>query len=78
MPKRMMDGMGRMGAEATGIEFTLPEGVALDGDSGEAVIEWERTPDGTIRILAIDGNRVGVEAEEETEPPEAEIDDMPA
>lgn len=76
MPKRTMDGMGRMGAETAEIEFTLPAGIVLEGDSGESVIAWKKTPDGTIRVVSIDGNSVGADAEPEEAAAEGAIDAM--
>lgn len=54
--EREMDGMGRIGGEAkSAAEFSIPEGVELEGESGSAMVDWELTPEGTIRIVAFDG-----------------------
>lgn len=52
-------------------EFAPPEGLALEGDSGEAMVNWKRKPDGNICITTIDGVPLGSEttgAETETQP----------
>lgn len=51
-----MDGMGRIGGESKSVaEFSVPEGVELEGESGRAMVDWELTPEGTIRIVAFEG-----------------------
>ena len=76
--KRKMDGMGRMGPEVEVVEFTPPEGLKLNGESGTAMIDWRMTPRGTVEIVAVDGVTLGeggkVEIEEEG--PEMEMDEM--
>lgn len=79
MGKRKMDGMGRMGAEVETVEFTPPEGLKLDGESGTAMIDWRMTPRGTVEIVAVDGVTLGegqqVEMEEEGEEMEMEMEE---
>lgn len=78
MRKRKMDGMGRMGPEVEAVEFTPPEGLKLDGESGTAMIDWRMTPRGTVEIVAVDGVTLGEggEVEMEEEGPEMEMDEM--
>lgn len=78
MRKRKMDGMGRMGAEVEVVEFTPPEGLKLEGESGTAMIDWRMTPRGTVEIVAFDGVTLGEggEVEMEEEGPEMEMDEM--
>lgn len=78
MRKRKMDGMGRMGAEVEAVEFTPPEGLKLDGESGTAMIDWRMTPRGTVEIVAVDGVTLGEggEVETEEEGPEMEMEGM--
>lgn len=40
-------------------EFTPPKGVELEGDSGEALVEWQRKPDGTYCFTSLDGAPLG-------------------
>ena len=79
MRKRKMDGMGRMGAEVETVEFTPPEGLKLDGESGTAMIDWRMTPRGTVEIVAVDGVTLGegqqVEMEEGGEEMEMEMEE---
>ena len=56
MNGREMDAMGRIGGNsAAKFEFPVPEGVELEGEAGRAMVDWELTPDGTIRVIAFDG-----------------------
>lgn len=42
-------------------EFAAPEGLKLEGESGEAMVNWKRKPDGNICITSIDGVPLGSE-----------------
>lgn len=54
--KRKMDGMGRLGAEEKMlVEFPPPAGLELEGDKGTAMVNWKMTPEGNLRITAIEG-----------------------
>jgi hypothetical protein len=56
MDGREMDAMGRIGGTSSKkFEFPVPEGMELDGESGRAMVDWELTPAGTIRVIAFDG-----------------------
>lgn len=50
-------------------EFTSPDGLKLEGESGEAMVNWKRKPDGNICITSIDGVPLG---SEEAAPAETE------
>jgi hypothetical protein len=79
MRKRKMDGMGRMGAEVETVEFTPPQELRLEGDSGTAMVDWRTTPRGTIEIIGFDGitlGSVGKQDMEEVEGAEMEMDEM--
>ena len=78
MRKRKMDAMNRMGAEVETVEFTPPEGMKLEGESGSAMVDWRMTPNGTVEIVAFDGVTLGGgEMEmEEAEGPEMEMEGM--
>lgn len=52
---REVDAMGREGGEVTVVEFTPPAGLELDGPDGTAMVNWEMTPAGMLRITAIEG-----------------------
>ena len=67
MMKREMDGMGRIGAETAVVEFTPPDSIELEGDTGRAMVDWERTPEGGIRIVAFDGVSLSPTAKPEVE-----------
>lgn len=74
------DGMGRETGEMEMVEFTPPDDLRLDGESGEAMINWTMTPEGRLRITAIEGVSLGgSEIEEEDDVKETMargIDDM--
>jgi hypothetical protein len=79
MGKRKMDGMGRMGAEVEVVEFTPPQELRLEGESGTAMVDWRTTPRGTIEITGFDGITLGESGRqdvEEVEGAEMEMDDM--
>lgn len=63
--KRKMDGMGRMGPEVETVEFSPPEGLKLDGESGSAMVDWRMTPNGTVEIVAFDGVTLGENGKED-------------
>lgn len=60
-------------------EIMLPPSVKLEGNSGEAMVNWKRKPDGTVCLTAFEGTPLG-KAEEATEDagptPYDEIDEM--
>ena len=61
--------MGRIGAEVADVRFTPPEGLRLEGESGQAMVDWRINDDGTVSILAVDGvSLAGGVASEEPEP----------
>jgi hypothetical protein len=62
MSNREMDGMGRVGAPVTVVEFAPPQKLKLEGDSGEAMVQWRRRPNGKVAIVSIDGVSLGAEA----------------
>lgn len=43
------------GPKAALVEFAPPEGLELDGEKGSAMVNWTMTPEGKIRITAIEG-----------------------
>ena len=59
MKMKKMDGMGRETGEMEMVEFTPPSDLKLDGESGEAMINWTMTPEGKLRITAIEGVSLG-------------------
>lgn len=71
---RSIDGMGRMGAEVQEVRFTPPPGMDLDGESGQAVIDWRSNGDGTVSIVAVDG--VALSESPETEGEMGEMEEM--
>ena len=48
-------GQSSEASQSTYPEFTPPEGLSLDGDSGEAVVTWKRKPNGNVCITSMDG-----------------------
>ena len=75
--KREMDGMGRLGAEEKMlVEFAPPAGLELEGDKGTAMVNWKMTPEGNLRITAIEGVTMD-DGEEMVEEVEGE-EEMPA
>lgn len=61
--KRMKDAMGRETGEMAAVEFDAPEGLKLDGESGEAMVTWTMTPEGKLRLTSIEGVSIGGEME---------------
>ena len=59
MKMKMKDGMGRETGDMEMVEFTPPGGLKLDGESGEAMVNWTMTPEGKLRITAIEGVSLG-------------------
>lgn len=51
---RKRNAQGDIGPETNEVYFTPPDGVELDGDSGEAMIKWAKEGDKYV-ITAIDG-----------------------
>jgi len=49
-------------------EFAPPEDLTLEGDSGEAMVNWKRKPDGQICITMFDGVPLGSDASETESP----------
>ena len=72
---RERDAMGAIGGMKPLVEFQPPQGLELDGEKGTAMVNWTMTPEGRIRITAIegvtldesDGERKDVEEMEEYE-----------
>ena len=66
---RERDAMGAIGGKKALVEFAPPEGLELDGEKGTAMVNWTMTPNGMIRITAIEGVTMDgagdVEVEEE-------------
>lgn len=59
---------GAVGApKAALVEFAPPEGLELDGEKGSAMVNWTMTPEGKIRITAIEGVTLGESGDMEVE-----------
>ncbi len=58
---RKKDSMGRVGGEEMLVEFQKPDGMELEGEEGTAMVNWKMTPEGKIRITAMDGVTIGEE-----------------
>lgn len=57
-------------------EFSPPEGMKLEGEAGESMVNWKRKADGSICIVAMDGVSLGDGSEEvETEEVEETAED---
>jgi hypothetical protein len=58
------------------VEFAPPAGLELEGDKGTAMVNWKMTPEGNLRITAIEGVTMD-NGEKEVEEVEGE-EEMPA
>jgi hypothetical protein len=58
------------------VEFAPPAGLELEGDKGTAMVNWKMTPEGNLRITAIEGVTMD-DGEEEVEEVKDE-EEMPA
>lgn len=65
--------MGRIGAEVAEVRFTPPEGLRMEGESGQAMVDWRMNDDGTVSILAVDG--VSLAGGGPAEQPEMEMEE---
>ena len=63
--------MGRIGAEVADLRFTPPPDLEMEGESGQAMVDWRANDDGTISIVAVEGVSLpGGEMPEREEPEE--------
>lgn len=68
---RKRNAMGDIGGmEEVVVEFDPPKGLKLEGEEGSAMVNWVMTPEGRVRITAIDGVTIG-----ETENGEVEMEE---
>jgi hypothetical protein len=58
-------------------EFQAPAGLQLEGESGEAMVNWKRKADGRICIVALDGVQLGEGEKEEMEEEKEEVEADP-
>jgi len=78
MAGREVDAMGRVGGpKKSKVEFTPPDGLELDGESGESLVTWKKEGD-KVCIVSMDGVSLDVSSETEdkaeTDAPEEEMD----